>query len=382
MPGLLAVTPPKRTARGREDETLLFYLTLSGNSHFTPAEYDRIVKQATQRFFQTPGSLTSAIRTAAGDLNQSLLNRNLHTTGKGEYVIGRLILGALHGAQFVFAQCGPTHMFQLNGSETRQVHDEQIAGRGLGIGQSTPLYFAQVDLHNNDLLVLCPNLPGGWESTLLGLKNVSIETLRRSLLGSGGEDLNAVMVQVKAGKGNLNILPGRQAAQAAPAAATVASIKPGRGYSSRRASTGSGCERVANSHTCQAYFTGGKWTSGGTVYQSHGGGSPADSYAHKYPAPKLRYSRNFNRATNPGRSRTTRPPPGGQPDRIRFAPGETYGTFCLCTRDRRDPRNQTAPIPHPSKNLRRAGKGHPGNPQWYTENFHGCAEIFTEPGAQ
>ena len=227
LPGLLAVTPPKRTARGREDETLLFYLTLSGNSHFTPAEYDRIVKQATQRFFQTPGSLTAAIRTAAGDLNQSLLNRNLHTTGKGEYVIGRLILGALHGAQFVFAQCGPSHMFQLNGSETRQVHDEQIAGRGLGIGQSTPLYFAQVDLHNNDLLVLCPNLPAGWESTLLGLKNVSTETLRRSLLSSVGEDLNAVIVQVKAGKGNLNILTGRQASQVAPATATVDSTSLG-----------------------------------------------------------------------------------------------------------------------------------------------------------
>jgi hypothetical protein len=40
LPGLLAVTPPKRAARGREDETLLFYLTLSGNSHFTPVEYD------------------------------------------------------------------------------------------------------------------------------------------------------------------------------------------------------------------------------------------------------------------------------------------------------------------------------------------------------
>ena len=337
MPGFLAVTPPKRTARGREDETLLFYLTLSGNSHFTPAEYDRIVKQATQRFFQTPGSLTSAIRTAAGDLNQSLLNRNLHTTGKGEYVIGRLILGALHGAQFVFAQCGPTHVFHLTGGETRQIHDGQIAGRGLGIGQSTPLYFAQVDLHNNDLLVLCPNLPGGWESTLLGLKNVSIETLRRSLLSSSGEDLNAVMVLVKAGKGNLNILPGRQAAQVAPAAATVDSTSLGEVVPAGRASTCSGCERIANSRTCQAYVAGGKWTSGGTVYQSHGGGARPIPYAHKYPAPKPRNRRNYNRAANPGRSRTTRPPPGDQPDRIRFAPGEAYGTFYLCARPARSP---------------------------------------------
>jgi hypothetical protein len=206
IPGLLAVLPPKRAARGRQDDRLLVYLTLSGNTPFPSPEYNQLVDRITQRFYQTSGSQTSAIRTAAGELNQSLLKRNLRTTGKGEYVVGRLILGVLRGAQFLFAQCGPTHVFHLSGVENRQIHDEQIVGRGLGIGQSTPLYFAQVDLHAGDLLVLCPNLPTGWDSTLLGEKNVSPETLRRSLLSLSKDDLNAVLVQVQAGKGNLNTL--------------------------------------------------------------------------------------------------------------------------------------------------------------------------------
>ena len=159
LPGLLAMTPPRRTAHGREDDRLLVYLTLSGNTSFSTADYNHFITQTSQRFYQTSGSLTFAIRTAAGVLNQSLLNRNLHTTGKGEYILGRLILGVLRGTQFVFAQCGPTHVFHLTGNETRQIHDEQIAGHGLGIGQATPLYFSQVDLHAGDLLVLCPNLP-------------------------------------------------------------------------------------------------------------------------------------------------------------------------------------------------------------------------------
>jgi hypothetical protein len=216
MPGLQAVLPPKRSARGREEDRLITYLTLSSNTPFPSAEHKQLIDKITQRFYQTSGSVTSAIRTAAGELNQSLLKRNLRTTAKGEYVVGRLVLGVLRGPQFLFAQCGPTHVFRVSVAETRQYHDEQIAGRGLGIGQSIPLYFIQFDLQAGDLLVLCPNLPNGWDSMLLGERNVSYESLRRNLLSASSDDLNAVLIQVQAGKGNLNILKGIQPAAQKP----------------------------------------------------------------------------------------------------------------------------------------------------------------------
>ncbi len=269
IPGLLAVLPPKRAARGREDDRLLVYLTLSGNTRFPSAEYNQIMGRITQRFYQTSGSLTSAMRAAAGELNQSLLKRNLHTTGKGEYVVGRLILGVLRGAQFLFAQCGPTHVFHLTGVETRQIHDEQIAGRGLGIGQATPLYFAQVDLHAGDLLVLCPNLPTGWDATLLGERNVSSETLRRNLLSISSDDLNAVLVQVQAGKGNLNIL-NRHATcrgEACSGSPDRLNCAVAAGKLDRLCRLGSNCaaSRSGTPHGClagHAHFAGGERTSG------------------------------------------------------------------------------------------------------------------------
>ncbi|MFA5873033.1 MAG: hypothetical protein WC832_03630 [Anaerolineales bacterium] len=206
LPGLLAMVPPRRTARGREDDRLIIYLTFSGNDPFSSSEYNQTATQMAKRFYQTAGSLTSAIRTVAQTLNLSLVDRNLRTTGKGQYIIGRLILGVLRGSQFVVAQCGPTHVFHLTGKETRQVHDVQISGRGLGIGQATPLYFAQLNLNPGDQLVLCADLPSGWEPALLGEHLVSPDALRRELLSITGDDLNAILVQAQAGKGNLNIL--------------------------------------------------------------------------------------------------------------------------------------------------------------------------------
>ncbi len=158
-----------------------------------------------ERFYNAAGSLTSAIRVTVETLNQSLVDRNLRTTGKGQYTIGRLILGVLRGSQFTFAQCGPTHVFHIQNGEAHQVHDPQISGRGLGIGQTTPLYFSQINLQAGDQMVLCADLPSGWDETILGERFTSPEALREKLLSLSGEDLNAIFVQVQTGTGDLNI---------------------------------------------------------------------------------------------------------------------------------------------------------------------------------
>jgi hypothetical protein len=208
IPGLLAWKPPKRAAHARKKDRLLVFLSLSGNTPFPSAEYTQVTNRIAQHFYQKSGSLTSAIRVAAEELNQSLLKRNLQTTGKSEHVAGRLILGVLRDTQLLIAQCGPTHVFHLSGAETQQIHDEEIAGHGLGTSQATPVYFAQVDLHAGDLLVLCPNLPKEWEAKLIAEKNTTADALRRKLVGTSSDDVKAVLVQVQAGKGNLNISKG------------------------------------------------------------------------------------------------------------------------------------------------------------------------------
>jgi hypothetical protein len=235
LPGLLAMVPPRRTARGREDDRLVIYLTFSGNDPLSFGEYNQIVSQMAQRFYQTAGSLTSAIRTVAETLNLSLVDRNLRTTGKGQYIIGRLILGVLRDSQFVMAQCGPTHIFQLTGNETREIHDAQISGRGLGITQATQLYLAQLNLDPSDQLVLCADLPSSWKTKLQGQTILSTEDLRRELISITDDDLNAILIEVKGGKGNLNILKVLPAS--GPAATAPVHQSSSKRQASKQAST-------------------------------------------------------------------------------------------------------------------------------------------------
>ena len=77
LPGLLAVTPPRRSARGREHDNLVIYLMLAGNATFSAIELKTLLNHIATGFYQTTGSLTFAMRKAAENINTALLERNL-----------------------------------------------------------------------------------------------------------------------------------------------------------------------------------------------------------------------------------------------------------------------------------------------------------------
>ncbi|MCK5633851.1 MAG: hypothetical protein KAI06_02135, partial [Anaerolineales bacterium] len=64
-PGTLALTAPRRTARGRGDDFLLLNLSLQSSRPVSPGYLDHIVRMAADAYYGTPGSVTSALREAA-----------------------------------------------------------------------------------------------------------------------------------------------------------------------------------------------------------------------------------------------------------------------------------------------------------------------------
>lgn len=221
MPGLLLMTPPRKPARGREQDRILVYLLLTGNASFSSAEYTQLASDAANKFYQSTGSLTHALRAAAEFINQILLERNMSTSGRGQYVIGWLILAALRESQCTLLLSGPVHAYWFSQSGARHIHEPGISGKGLGLSQSLAIHYSQTALQSGDRLLFCGKVPTAWESTLNDATPASLDTTRRRLLTLTSEDLNAVLIQATEGAGRLTLLKETSQSRSEPASEPV-----------------------------------------------------------------------------------------------------------------------------------------------------------------
>ncbi len=206
LPGLLALTPPPNAARIRNQDRLLVYLLLTGNAVFSSSEYMQVAQDAANAFYQTTGSTTNALRTAAELVNKTLLDRNMSTSGRGQYANGWLTLAALRDLQCTLSISGPMHIYWFGKDETRHIHEPGTSGKGLGISQNTSIYYGQVGLSAGDRLLLAGRIPNSWESTLNDPRPSSVDAMRRRLSTLTRDDLNSVLLQATDGTGKINLI--------------------------------------------------------------------------------------------------------------------------------------------------------------------------------
>jgi len=237
LPDLYAVTPPRRTARGRETDSLIIYLSMTGNSPLSPEAHAQLLEQLAHKFYKTAGSLTAALRTIVEALNLHLLDRNLRSTSVGRQGIGQLLLLALRGDTLYMAQCGAVHAFLVTPTETQPMFDLQSSGRGLGLSRTTPMRFLQTKMRGDDYIVLATISSPGWsEASLKHPQQQGIEALRRQLLENASQEFNAVILQAQPGTGKLRLLRRKADApemanpvvvdQPASVAGTITSMPP------------------------------------------------------------------------------------------------------------------------------------------------------------
>ncbi len=208
LPGLLGQSPPKKAARGREQDRLLVYLTLAGNVAYSTADYAQITADLASRYYETPGSVTFAIKASVEWLNASLAEKNMRTTGQGQFIMGALVLGVLRGSSLYFAQSGPTHVFWMAaGGGIKHFYDAPLAGKGLGLSQTAKMYFAQTELGASDRMLMCAALPPNWEKALMDEQSpVSADVLRRRLMAATQTNVSAALLYLSEGSGQVTLM--------------------------------------------------------------------------------------------------------------------------------------------------------------------------------
>lgn len=207
LPGLYAVTPPRRPARGRDADHLVLYLTVIGELSLLPEQQNKLFERLAQTYYKSSGTVTAAMKGVAEALNAALLERNLQSSKSGRQGIGLLTQVVLRGETIYLAHSGPVHTFLARPQEIQHWYDPQGAGRGLGLARMATVRFYQFSLQQNDFVLLSHQPAEVWgEQGLTIAPNQGLESLRRKLLSQAGSDLNAVLVQVQAGTGKLRIL--------------------------------------------------------------------------------------------------------------------------------------------------------------------------------
>jgi hypothetical protein len=205
LPGLMPAMPPRKAARGREADRLVVYLLLTGNAVFSTGEYMQFASYAAVTFYETPGTLTNALRAAAEAINKPLLERNMSTSGRGQYAGGLLSLIALRESEATILLSGAMHAFVLSADGAHHIFDS-LSGNGLGLGAKAPHHFSRISLQPNDRLLLCAKIPYAWESALNDSSPASLDTTRRRLMNLTNDNVNAVLLQATEGNGALIVM--------------------------------------------------------------------------------------------------------------------------------------------------------------------------------
>ena len=206
MPGLLAGFPPRKVARGRETDRFVMYLAMSGTAGIEPDDCMKIIRAAADKFYETSGALTTAMRAATEIVNNALLERNMPISGRGQYMMGAFGFAVLRDTQLTLLLSGNIHAYIFQQDETRHVHEPSLSGRGLGLSRTAQQYFTQYSMQANDRVMLCAKVPNAWQPALESKEREALEATRRRLITLTNDDLNAALFQTMEGTGTVSVL--------------------------------------------------------------------------------------------------------------------------------------------------------------------------------
>lgn len=218
---------PRRSARGRELDRLVLYLAMDGNALLPPGKQDQALAELVKIYYSTPGAITSAMRRVVDAFNESLLERNRRLESTGRQGVALLAQMVLRGARLTLAHSGPLQTYLITSGGTSNFYDPDMVDLYLGQSKMPPVRFFQADLAAGDTILVAAQPAPEWSETLLAsLHGQGPESLRRRLFSTAVTDLNALLLQVRPGKGAVFVLRGAAPTPAAVVPAPVPVSRP------------------------------------------------------------------------------------------------------------------------------------------------------------
>jgi hypothetical protein len=237
-PGSLAQVPPRRPARGRAEDLYFVTLATGAGQPVTSGLADHLAHLAARIFYATPGAITAALREAAGEVNDHLLNL---TRSSGEVIDGSLLQGVLRGRDLYVAQSGAGQALLARGSQITRLTSAEAERKPLGQTAAPFLSFQHIEVAPDDLVILTAStsLAVWGDSVLSTLNELTPEQALERLGANASLDICGVFFRIAA--------PGQVAV--APPPAAVAEPHPLEDGMGRRPATARGRRSQAHARS-------------------------------------------------------------------------------------------------------------------------------------
>lgn len=183
-PGTLALSPPRKAARGRSHDFLFVSLKLLGNAGEGRAS--RLAQVAAQAFFRTPGSVTAALRQAAMAVNQELVDAALEAG---------MVVGALRSQDLYFSECGAGETILVRSGTVSRMNGSKPP---LGSSLAPMIQFQHLEVQPSDLIILTAADDVPWSDlSLTGLADLSLDHVSDRLVAGADRDITGLVIQVQ-----------------------------------------------------------------------------------------------------------------------------------------------------------------------------------------
>lgn len=207
LPGLFTAAPPRRAARGRERDLLVLMVQFDDHGSQVMGAQDDTLEQLSSLFFNTRGTVTTALKAVIDQLNDKLLARNLKSGKDNAPMIGLFLAAVVHDDTLLLAHSGPVHSFLINNENAQHFFDAAGSGRGLGVSRTPVVRYFRQTVQTGDLLLLSVRPPQNWtEKNLQGSQLLNSSNLRRRLLTQAGDDVCFSMLRIKDGAGAIELV--------------------------------------------------------------------------------------------------------------------------------------------------------------------------------
>lgn len=162
LPGFFAAAIPRHTARGREDDSLIIFLTLLGENPVTNEQLKQWQQRLADIFYRTGGSVTSAMRAVVDGINLTLIEKNLKHVEDTDHVSAFLSLAVIHHDTLFLAQSGSSQAITWKTDSQSFFFDPDLGGSGLGLSQAPKLRFFQDSIADGDMILFSTAFPSTW----------------------------------------------------------------------------------------------------------------------------------------------------------------------------------------------------------------------------